>query len=119
MIEDRKRYGYKTLARHLFKKEVSIFIDSLLNQLIRKEKRMNILSIHDGILCPASEVNDVIEKVESAFKKWDMQVQVTTENIHTGEEQKKILNPLPDWEREPLIKYKMKGRDYAMQAIVD
>jgi len=115
-VLDIKHDDYKELAKVLFKKEVSVFVDGILKDLIWKEKKPFVLSIHDGLLVRESDVQVVIEELTSAFKKWQMQVSISVENIHTGETTREILNKLPDWERMPQIIYKWKGEDRYMWA---
>jgi len=116
VVTDIKHDDYKELAKVLFKKEVSIFVDGILKDLVWKEKKPFILSIHDGLLVRESDVQDVVDRLAVAFKKWDLQVSISVENIHTGETRREILNKLPDWERMPQIRYKWKGEDRYMWA---
>lgn len=118
VVEDIKCDDYKELAKVLFKKEVSIIIDGILKELIWKGKKPYILSIHDGLLCRGSDVQEVVDSLAMALKKWDLQVSISIEKIRTGEMKKEILNELPDWERLPLIKYRWKGQECAMRVKV-
>jgi hypothetical protein len=47
----------------LFKKEVSIFIDGILKDMIWKDKKPFILSIHDGLMVRESDVQDVVDEL--------------------------------------------------------
>lgn len=111
-----KKDDYKALAKELHGREASICIDGVLKELIVKQHKSNILSLHDGFLVPASQVPLVLQTIAQGFIKWDLQVPIKVTNLATGETKAEVLNRLPRWESIPLIKFKTKEGEKALRA---
>ena len=82
------------LSNRLQQEESKLFIDDILTKLIVREKHPHILSLHDGIYCPASAIGAVISKFEHAFAKSEFQVKLKVDHYATGETSTIIINEL-------------------------
>ena len=96
IIEQVKQHDYTTLAQKLQHQEVTIIVDHILRDLIVKEKRKFFLSIHDGILCTADDLELLMQRIIKEFDKWKMEVPLNIDNVTTGESSKVILNEQDD-----------------------
>jgi|GEM_PF-2666654 hypothetical protein len=83
---------YKNLPNRLQKEESKLFIDDILTKLIVREKRPFILSLHDSIYCPESEIPSVISKFEHAFSKSQFQVKLKVDKYAVGKTDVIIIN---------------------------
>jgi|GEM_PF-5215816 hypothetical protein len=109
IIEQVKQFDYTALAQLLQGREANIFIDHILRQLIVVEKRPHFLSLHDGILCSADDVELLKERIAKEFDKWGLQLPLNIENITTGETIKIILNKHENVFKQRFIEVKKNG----------
>ncbi len=63
-----KRGNYKFLAKNLMDLERKIMIDTVVEDLLQKDKDMMVITIHDGILVTEDYVNRTKSKIQSTIE---------------------------------------------------
>jgi hypothetical protein len=99
------------LTKELQHLEAEIMVDTVLNQLTLVQGRKNILSLHDGIVCPSREVEQVKLAIGNAFQKWQIQVPIKIQNLSNPDELviSDILNQPKPLTRKFFYEIRVKG----------
>ena len=92
IIDHYRSPDHLNFSNRLQQEESKLFIDDILSKLIVREKRPYILSLHDGVYCPESEIPAVRAKFERAFAKSQFQVRLKVDHYATGETNTIIIN---------------------------
>jgi len=87
-----KKQDYKSLPKLLQQEESKLFINDILTKLVVRDSLPFILSLHDGIFCPVSSVEAVLERFKHSFAKSQLRPTVKVDNYGTGESYKKQFN---------------------------
>jgi len=83
---------YKGLSKRLQREESKLFISDILTKLVVRDGRRYILSLHDGIFCPISQVEAVIGLLNHSFSKSQLRPSVKIEYLDTGKSEKRRIN---------------------------